>query len=125
MAFGKSLPGRAAVDLPIRNKSLTEVVVQGSGQVLPPRPKINLQLQGQVPGQVPGRAPGRAPRPGQVRPAAPAGPPRRPPANKVINSTMMLLSAGICSFAVEHGSYEAYWLCMIITGLGSWHNRRM
>jgi len=117
LAFGKSLPGKAAVDLPIRNKSLTEVVVQGSGQVLPPRPKINLQLQGQVPGQ--------APRPGQVRPAATAGPPRRPPANKVINSTMMLLSAGICSFAVEHGSYEAYWLCMIITGLGSWHNRRM
>ena len=124
--FGKFSPSAVGVNLLIKGKSSTEIVVQGSNPVLLSRPELHLKLnQRQPPG------PGLPPGPGRA--IGPAQAPRRPrrqirrlartPSKKIFTALWVGASAAMCGMTIESGAYDTYIYCVAITALGMWLNK--
>lgn len=118
--FGKFSPNAVGVDLRIKGKSSTEIVVQGSNLVLISRPELHLKLNQHWP-----------PGPGQA--IEPAQAPRRPrrqvrrltrtPSKKIYTALWIGASAAMCGLTIESGSYDTYRYFIAVTTLGMWLNK--
>jgi|OpeIllAssembly_1097287.scaffolds.fasta_scaffold09436_2 hypothetical protein len=118
--FGKFSPNAVGVDLPIKGKSSTEIVVQGSNLVLISRPELHLKLnQHRLPG------PSRAIEPAQVprRPRRQVRRLTRTPSKKIYTALWIGASAAMCGLTIESGSYDTYRYFIAVTTLGMWLNK--
>lgn len=118
--FGKFSPNAVGVDLRIKGKSSTEIVVQGSNLVLISRPELHLKLnQHRLPGPSRAIEPAQAPRRGrrQVRRLT------RTPSKKIYTALWIGASAAMCGLTIESGSYDTYRYFIAVTPLGMWLNK--
>ena len=120
--FGKFSPNAVGVDLPIKDKSSTEIVVQGSNLVLISRPELHLKLnQHRPPGR--GRRGAWAGSIARPRPRRQVRRLTRTPSKKIYTALWIGASAAMCGLTIESGSYDTYRYFIAVTPLGMWLNK--